>query len=400
MSALISSEQQHQQCLHILRQITDRIDSELLSVRNWGLCGGVAGLILFLVEMEANYPNTLGMDKIESLIDALQSNCDLKTLPPRLDMGLLGIAWLREHLQQRFGDDDDVNADIDQLILNALSVDTWSGEYELLAGLAGFGLYASKRSGYDSGKRMIEKVVQHLQSLMVETPQGLAWPSAPTSAYHSDGNSEQVEFNLGLAHGNASVLGCLTHIYRCQPTLEHERLLRGSADWLLAQRNPADTGSYFSYNNRRVMRSRIGWCYGDIGNALVLWRAGKALEDQRIQNAAKDIAVACTTRRDFKLTSCYDAGICHGSAGNMLIFQTLHDEMQHPALLDYAQFWLQQTFDYAQKEPNLDGLRRFDGEADEYQDCPGMLEGLAGVGLCLLAAVGHDSSWKESLLLE
>lgn len=400
MSALISTEQQHHQCLHILRQITDRVDSELLNVRDWGLCGGVAGMILFLVEMEANYPDTLGMEKIEGLINALQNNCDLATLPPRLDMGQLGIAWLREHLQQRFGDEENVNADIDELLLSPLCVDIWTGEYELLAGLAGFGLYASKRADHISGRQMIEKVVRHLQSMMVETPDGLAWPSAPTSAYHSDGSSEQVEFNLGLAHGNASVLGCLTHIYQRLPTSEHKRLLQGCANWLLAQRNPPETGSYFSYNNRRVMRSRIGWCYGDIGNALVLWRAGKALDDKSIQDAAKNIALACTMRREFSLTSCYDAGICHGSAGNMLIFQTLYDEMQEPALLEYADFWLQQTFYYALKGENLDGLRRFDGEINEYQDCPGMLEGLAGVGLCLLAAMGHDSSWKESLLLE
>ncbi len=386
----------------------DSLQKELIQVSKnniWsaahnGFCSGNTGILLYLIEAESAYPDSVGVENIQDHLATLQDQIDYRKLPHRIDIGSVGIAWMQEYINQKFGDaDEDINQDVDRLMLNALSTEKWTGEFELLGGLAGIGIYGVKRANFETGRKILTRVIDHLEKLAQKMPEGIAWETTRDSTYFMK-KFDFTQYNLGLAHGNPSVIGLLN---KAAGVSDDERILpmlKDSCHWLIRQRLPEESSSYFSSLAGSSIHSRIGWCYGDISNALVLWRAGKILGDDEILDVAKKVAMKATLRRNLHEAAAYDAGLCHGTAGNMLIFLELYKEMQEQALLDYATFWLETTLKYKNEAEGLKGLYKLSPDFEEKQEAIGLLEGFAGIGLCLLAAAGFDSGWKEILLLE
>src|SRR5262245_30501301 len=61
--------------------------------------------------------------------------------------GLAGVGWSLAHLQGRVPglDGEDELAEIDNLLLDHLAEPYWTGDYDLINGLVGFGVYALER---------------------------------------------------------------------------------------------------------------------------------------------------------------------------------------------------------------------------------------------------------------
>ena len=91
-----------------------------------------------------------------------------------------------------------------------------------------------------------------------------------------------------------------------------------------------------------------------------------------------------------------DTGLCHGSAGLAHIFNRLGQATGDVELVRAARRWYDATLDMHQPGKAVAGFPSRDVDphgAYRWLASPGFLEGAAGVGLALSAAVGGEPHW-------
>jgi hypothetical protein len=261
----------------------------------------------------------------------------------------------------------------------------WSGEYDLLAGLAGLGVYALERLPRPRAQDLLAAVVTRLSELAEHDARHPFWwttperlppdirPSFPNGAW-----------NLGAAHGAPGVIALLAkaHAAGISPA---RPLLDRATEWLFAQRQPPEVGSAFPSflaPDEAPRPSPNAWCYGDPGAAGALLTAASHAAAPHWAAKATAIAEQAATR-PLSESNVPDASICHGSAGLAHIFNRLHQATGSDVLRAAAKTWLEQAL-------------------VDTQTChdAGFLTGAAGIGLVLLAAATPvEPRWDRLYLL-
>src|SRR5439155_5317436 len=131
---------------------------------------------------------------------------------PSLYAGFPGIAWTVAHLQGRFLDPGDgAGLDgIDLALAGYLARSPWTGEYDLLGGLAGLGVYALERLPRPGAAACLQHVVDRLAELAVPQPEGVAWFTPPERlpGWQRE-RYPRGYYNTGLAHGMPGVIALL-----------------------------------------------------------------------------------------------------------------------------------------------------------------------------------------------
>lgn len=333
---------------------------------------------------------------------------------PWLFAGYAGVAWTVEHLTHLgFLDaEEDLNVEIDEALLKHLR-EGWTGLPELIAGLAGVGLYALDRKGRGRSLELLDRVLTLLEQKAERTPEGLAWFDAPETLHPMtlEQNPEGF-FNLGTSHGNPGVIGFLAEVVALGG-IHKERaltLLEPAIEWLLAQQSPHANGSRYgsgfarNETEKNQMGSRLSWCYGDLGIVPVLLLAARATGNARWEAAALDLARACATRPD-PFTGVNDAGLCHGAFGNAHLFTRLFQATGESLFLEAATLFYRKGLDLRRETPEAAGFVSFHpsqpGEATREPFIPsiGLLEGAIGIGLAILAATSPvEPCWDRHLM--
>jgi len=384
----------------IERKILDDLDSVGFST----LAGGLSGILIFLNNHKMTNSGQDSSDVEDVIFSKIMASVEREEFHFSFYSGISGIAWLVDYLQTKdnLNSDEplqDYNREIDEYILSFLNQDKWLDEYELMTGVVGLAIYGCARSNFELGRIIAEKAVGHILKLMEIDENGVYWITKSTSRYHSRNNKGD-EINLGLAHGMVGVVGVLNLAYKKNIlTKSIKPVLLKACHWLLAQRNINDFESYFSYQNQTRSSSRLAWCYGDLSNAYVLYRASTTLKEQSIKEQALEIALSSCSRK-MDDSGVIDAGFCHGSSGLMFIYHQLYIHTQEAEFAKAMNYWLEQTIELGEKGPDLKGLERFNGMIGEYDECLGLLEGLAGIGLSLLAVKQDEApDWADIFLL-
>lgn len=402
----IPPDMHHGQTTGILPEIIGLIGDELPGMKDprapLGLFNGAAGDVLFLLHAAETVDRPELGERLQADLDDIQAGLHRLVQNPSLGYGLAGAGWLLEYLNQLQGKDydPDLCSDIDRILEATTSADTWNREIELISGLAGIAVYAGRRSRKGCSEKLALQIVRHLEA-MAETPAPdmVTWAQPPNSAYRLDTeNRVAAEYNLSIAHGITGKLAALLVLMRLPAVEERARqLLEHGCNWLMSQRLEAPVAGYFPAASGRTTAARMGWCYGDLPIALTLARAGKALGRQDFTDFSKDVSLlAC--RRSAESGVVLDAGLCHGSAGLGLMFQLLHKELGLPELKRASDSWFEDTLRRF-REQGLDGFQKYDGREQRYVACTGLLEGLAGIGLCLLGWRSGETDWADCLLL-
>jgi len=415
MSQTLESAIENRELINqILKQFAKIISNLANKTESCGLLSGLTGDLLFLYQF-SQYEASLakGFSPAEaSLVDEAIFNNKLEFLQqqlatsvsrPDLSSGLSGQGWFLEYLNQGQGSDYDPELceEIDSILHNTLSTDTWSGEIEMVLGLSGIAIYAGRRQLQSGSAELFDKLIGHFESIAIQTGDNtLAWPQPDNSVYRFNKDDlERPEFNLGLAHGVPGIIAAILPALKIPALYERTKsLLVQSCDWLLDQElDDPQSISCFASSCNDNHGSRLGWCYGDLTIALTLARVGRALEHPSYIDKAKQISLHAA-RRDNKQGMIRDAGLCHGSAGLALIFQLLNREINETELLQAANKWLLYTLDLY-REKSLKGLYMYSGLSKEYEEDTGLLMGFGGIGLCLLAALEGDTDWVDCLLM-
>jgi len=384
--------------------------AQLLSIQanpNMGLLTGIGGQILTCSELflRKHIPQNW-LDYLHQVLEERLVNEEFITTHCG---GLSGIGWLYEYLCQRKIIDFDTNAlleDADFCLENALKKDLWEGNYDFLHGGVGVALYFAKRT---SKKKELVSVLNNfledLEKLSTKQEDGaIKWKSLIL------GDITQIVYNISLSHGMASIVVLLSKLYNIEGINKEktEKLLRGAVNYILAQEiDYKKYGCFFPgialESTSTIYKSRLAWCYGDLGIAPALYQAGKILrEDSWINKSLEILLFSATQRRNLSENSVVDAGLCHGTAGIGHIFYRMWWNTKLPQFKDAADYWFKQTLKMAKFQDGLAGFKTLfmpEGKTKWVNEF-GFLEGVTGICLALLTYYYETNpKWDECLLL-
>ena len=376
--------------------------------RGPSLAGGDAGQAFFFTYLDQVRPG-LGHDDaaMELLERATEATGEMQA-PPGFYSGFSGVAWTLEHLRGRLFEDDgeDPGGEVAAALVEHLGLTPWLGHYDVISGLAGFGVYALERLPRPGGRECLERVVARLSELAVRRPDGIAWLTGPHLLIDRElESSPEGNYNVGVAHGVPGVIPILAQA--CAAGVDARELLDGAVAWVLAQRLP-DGGqdSLFPYTagaGAEPRPSRLAWCYGDLGISTALLAAARTVGEAGWEREALEIGRKAAKRRGDQ-TGVIDAGLCHGAAGAAHLFNRLFQATGDAAFRDAALYWIDRTLGFQKPGEGIGGYRAWivgDGTELDWRPDGGFLTGSSGIGLALLAAAtGVEPEWDRVLLAD
>ncbi|HYH98227.1 lanthionine synthetase C family protein, partial [Hyalangium sp.] len=363
------------------------------------LAAGEAGLALYHATLEILKPEQAHAQRAVECLERAFEEVAARRPGPTLYSGYTGVGWVAAHLRGRLFDAEEDPAEaVDEALDAVLAAEPFPGEYELVHGLVGMGLYALERLSLPSGHQLLERVVAHLAQRAVRDEEGLVWVTERRGApgvRHVD---------MGMAHGMGGVLAFLAAA--CRAGVEPARpLLEGAVSWVLARQLPAGGRvlfpSWWVPGTKQVpTESPKAWCYGDPGMAVALLSAARALGGGRWEQAALAVAreVALRPPEHFELT---EAGLCHGTAGLAHMHHRLFQATGEALFAETAREWFRRTLALRQPGTGLAGFWTAEPPAPPAPAEPGLLYGVAGIALALASAVEPlEPTWDRMMLLE
>jgi lantibiotic modifying enzyme len=372
------------------------------------LASGLAGQAVFYGYLALHTEEERWADLALDLLDQAGEAVASQPMSESLYSGFPGIAWVGDHLRGRlFEGDPEENREVDEALLSAFEHPSWPLEYDLINGLVGLGIYALEGLPRPTARVCLEKIVARLGERALDEPEGAAWFSPPEMLPEHQ-RLEQPEglYNLGASHGVGGIIALLGAASQAGITGARP-LLERAMSWLLARRQPADRGfcfPHFYVPGVEPRGSRVAWCYGDPGLAAALLVAGRGAGEPAWERIALDVARSAAARPE-ESARVLDAGLCHGAAGVAHLFHRMYCMTGDSVLADAARTWYERTLGYRIPGLGFGGFRAWataGGDVSDWRDDPGFLEGSAGIGLALLAAIspldpGWDRIFMESL---
>ncbi|WP_428267093.1 lanthionine synthetase C family protein [Haliangium sp.] len=307
-------------------------------------------------------------------------------------------------------DDEDDGQFIDQTLHELLTSGPWHGQYDLISGLVGYGVYAIERLPRPSARACLDAVLDRLEERAERSDDFVTWFTQPELLPpHQRERCPDGYYNLGLSHGVPGVIALLGLCHALGVATERvDRLLDGAVSWLLARANPPSLVSRYSaayVPGTSPDHTRAAWCYGDPGVAAALRLAARTRGRDDWAERARDLALA-VTRRAEDYCGVTDAGLCHGSTGLILLDQHMYADCRDPAFLASARRWVDRTLGMRgpDEAERIAGFRfwvhDYSIEELSWRPARGLLNGAVGVALTLLAAVSEVApDWDRILLL-
>lgn len=363
-----------------------------------GLYGDSYGIFLFL----CYYSRFTKEQKFAELRDrfckSLMENIPKQNFPYSFSCGYSGILYLFNFLEEHKLLDIGLNIDIHSIEQNIIinmqnNLDHYC--YEFLHGAVGEGIYFLKRAGNED---VLNDIVNRLyKTIKIDKNKKKGkWPSYLI-------NLSKWGYNISLSHGMSSIVLFLTKLieYNLHNT-KIEHLLELSVNYLLSQEiDYMQYGSYFPTYSKEsegeeINGSRLAWCYGDLGIAYAIYRAGKCLQRDSWVNKSSKILYDSTERLSLDKNRVVDPCICHGSSGLALVYTRLYTEFKDIHFLNTANYWINQTLrfsEFSDEDPEKE-FNQMKWECDFT-----FLTGYSGIGLTLLSYYTKSQDWDELLLL-
>jgi hypothetical protein len=339
-------------------------------------------------------------DEVQALVDVLLS----RGASPLLFGGLAEVGWVVEYVAG--GETSDAVCEpIDNALFSTLDVAKWTGDYELLHGLVGIGLYALARLHAPTGRAIASKVLDHLEesSCVDQTRRFWITPTALLPDWarpmYPDG-----QLNLGVAHGMPGIIGFASRCIAADFEVSRARvLLDGCVEYLLnavPERCPRYPAA-LEPSKPPPPPTRLAWCYGDLGIAVVLLGAARITRNEAWEREAIALGLGCIDRSDHGVI---DAGLCHGAAGAGHLFHRLYRATADERFAECARGWFGQVLAMQRLGEGVGGFVSpvgVEGKPAEWGSDRSLLTGAPGTALALLAAATDvEPGWDRLLLCD
>ena len=383
-----------------VKAIAEELPQHIDSV---GLYTGEAGKVLFYSYLSRYLGTNDYNEKIEKSLIKIFDEINNGNYNTTFCSGLAGVIWCIKHLKQKqileIDDNfEDVNVALKESALNYAK----QGEFDFLHGSDGiiYGLLAT--NGAD--EIFINKWLSLLCQNAYKEDDIFVWETILKQK-----NDKKV-FNLSLSHGLSSKIIVLAETLKRFPRNKlANQMLVGSVNYLLRSKNPYNSDCCFpSYieiqhnANNQSFQSRLGWCYGDLGNAIALWRSGCIMHNEFWKQQAINIMVKATERRDLKLDNVIDAGFCHGSSGIAHIFNRFYMETRREEFNIASIYWVEKTLELGIESGGIGGFKAYSGVENKYILESNFLEGASGIATALLGFLTNEKeniAWDACFLM-
>ncbi len=375
--------------------------------RGASLVQGRAGLALFYAYLHRSSLKVPGVDAVgakKRYLDEAFGVLARVPMPLGLMRGCAGVLWVARHVHDLLSEDEPGPL---ELAGEYLGYPVAKDGFDLWQGLVGHGVYALEGLPDPRAARLVANLVARLDEAAVNDDEGARWLTRPETLHAAARRRHSRPYiNLGAAHGQAGVIAFLARAHAAGIEAERSfRLATNAVRWLEARAASGAGGRYLptllDEGGAPVMGMET-WCNGTPGAAAALLVAAECCDEPSWRDLALDLARDAALRAR-NLESRPDASLCHGAAGEALLWHGFHRATGEELFADAARTWYRRTLAMGHSATGVGGYvaMGFDnlGEVVETHD-PGLLQGAAGVGLALLVGLGViERSWCRLLLM-
>lgn len=394
--------------LHLkLQEINNVIKKEISKENDIGILDGLSGIALF----QFYYSKFLDSEKIHDDALITLKKCFEKInngyCLPTFCSGIAGFGWTLDHLVKNNFielDNDEILSGFDEYIHNVMVFSLNKKNFDFLHGGIGYALYFIQRYkntlsealkiGY---KVKIYEFISLLDSFADKTSNQYKWEKVS--------NGERV-YDLSLSHGISSIIGILNKLYEFPEFRESVKgILLGAINYIIELQYHEDSLSLYTSeisveNNKNLDSSRLAWCYGDLGIAIVLLQSSYLLKSESLRKKALFIFEFSSKRTNLEQNSVFDLGICHGTMGISHIFNNICHKLNINTFQDTSDYWLNKGLELATYDDNYLGIKKWNPSIKRFVPDLSLLEGAAGVGLVIINSLAPlNNNWDECLML-
>jgi len=380
-----------------------------------GLMTGKSGASLYLFHYSKYSKNEKYKKYAQTLLEEVFEDINSGKYYSPFCGGLAGVCWTIIHLVENgfiHKENLEVLDELDDYLNKSMNDFISQNYFDFLHGASGIAYYFSKKAERNpaSTSKYLECYVKKLNEYAVyNETDGTA--KIISNIYDADSKPVKV-FNLSMSHGISSLVIILSSIKRIIGGSEElDRLINGFINFIMMNRNTSQTDNNSLYpgtvpltthEEKVPVPSRLGWCYGDIGNGYAFLGGACAIESKSglYNSKAEEIFLNLQNRKEPKIQAINDAGMCHGSAGIANISHSLYELYKNDLFKDLEEYWIDITLDFYNRKNGIDGFSRF--IKNEYQYDISFLTGTAGVAMSLLTSIDSEaakSNWQNLLLI-
>ncbi|MFS0556345.1 lanthionine synthetase C family protein [Brevibacillus sp. 179-C9.3 HS] len=287
-------------------------------------------------------------------------------------------------------------------------------DYDVIEGLAGIGRYLLFFKEHPACKENLNKVLSYI----IQLTKNIQLNDKSVPGWHIRSENQFLEFekkrypngnfNLGISHGIAGpfALLSLALLEGVEVAGQRDAIRQLSSyygKWMAQDEHGPIWPERISFEEETCGQMQnhfahnASWCYGEPSIARVLWLAGEALGDTKIQSLAQR-TYHSLVQRSVESLSFESPTFCHGYAGTLWMLQRMMMDTGPDAFEAYREKLVNQILsDF--NDNHAYGFQ--DIEHGQFRDLPGLLVGAAGVALVLLSCLSLDEpEWDCIFLLK
>jgi lantibiotic modifying enzyme len=361
------------------------------------LFGGNLGLVLLYYEWhrlsgKKEYYEAAGK-LLTAIIDRL-NNDGPGLAGPSLSRGGAGLAFVIMLLDNSgliTGKEEDTLAVLDKYLFEAASYQLDHDFTDCLHGAFGIMHYFTRHRPGSTGNKYLNRLVRKACGIAVKEPSGYWFRNYMVREKKMD------DINFSLSHGLSGMLLVMLAAYE---HTKYKSVVKKGIQFIRKHQLYVDTlnGEYSFYpfsvkeNGTEIEnRPRMAWCYGDLNQVLLFYRAGKLFGDAQLLKLADIIGLYSLMRKDEASTMITDSHFCHGAAGLAQFYRCLYNESQNEKYREGYQYWIGKTIEFLHKD-----IAKGNFQSKEHS----LLEGPVGVSLVLLTYLSaKEPEWSRVLFL-
>jgi lantibiotic modifying enzyme len=394
-----------------LHEIANELkSSNYENYKDIGVLSGLSGIGLFLFHYYDYTKNKefagIGRDCIVEVINRINNGYRY----PTYCGGISGALWAIEYLNQyqfiEF-DSDGSFSDLDLFLLENMKRKSKNRVFDFLHDSLGYGYYFLKRYQTTKSTDLRKLYYNYIADLIDDLYDSAMYCKAGVYWKNGNPNLPPELIDIGLAHGQASIVNYLANVSACNIENKKVReLLDLSISFILDFKNYNSISVFPKWivlnsdsQNLNNAQSRLAWCYGDLGIAISLVNARRFFTKADLLKESTNIALKSCLRKSKEETEVVDFGLCHGCFGIAIIYKQFYSISGNSDFKIAAEFWLNEGLKTATFLDGLAGFKKFSGSG--YKNETHLLDGIAGAGLALMSFLSPKNlHWEECLMIK